>query len=181
MKASVYVATSLDGFIARENGDIDWLPEGSDGKGGEDYGYQAFIDSVDAIVMGRKTYELALSFDVWPYGAKPVVVLSSRSLAVPAHIAASVEAMSASPRDVLRLLAARGFHHFYIDGGRTIQGFLAEGLIQRLIITRVPILIGRGIPLFGPISHDLALRHVRTRAFDDGLVQSEYRVQGRQD
>lgn len=178
MKATVYIATSVDGFIARENGDIDWLPDKSDAGGSEDYGYQEFIDSVDAIVMGRNTYELALSFGSWPYGEKPVVILSSRQVDIPADIARTVESISVPPREVIRHLAERGFRHLYIDGGKTIQGFLSEGLIHQLIITKVSILIGTGISLFGPLPHDVRLRHLETRQFENGLAQSKYEVLG---
>lgn len=176
MTATVYIATSVDGFIARGDGGIDWLPPVGDAEGGEDYGYQEFIDSVDAIVMGRNTYELALSFGSWSYGEKPVVVLSSRQVEVPGSIAETVESMSAAPQEVVRRLAERGFRHLYVDGGKTIQGFLGEGLIHRLIITKIPILIGAGIPLFGPLPHDVRLRHLETRQFENGLVQTEYEV-----
>jgi dihydrofolate reductase len=179
MKASVYIATSLDGFIARANGALDWLPggEGED-AGDEDYGYQEFMDSVDCLVMGRKTYELVLSFDPWPYPDTPVVVLSTQPLEIPAHLAGAVEWMSGSPHEVARRLAERGAKHLYIDGGKTIQGFLAEGLIQQLIITKIPVLIGNGIPLFGPLPHDIKLRHIETRTFVNGLVQCRYEVAG---
>jgi dihydrofolate reductase len=177
MKASVFIATSVDGFIARPNGDIDWLPNGGNEDSEEDYGYQEFMESVDVLVMGRNTYELVLTFGSWPYGEKPVVVLSSRrQLNIPEHIAGTVESMSAPPREVVRRLAERGAKHLYIDGGKTIQGFLAEGLIQQLIITRVPILIGSGIPLFGSIPQDIKLRHIATRTFESGLVQTRYEV-----
>ncbi len=175
MKASVYIATSVDGFIARKNGDLDWLPDADDG---EDYGYQAFIDSVDAIVMGRNTYESVLSFGSWPYGDKPVMILSHRPVEIPNPIAETVESMSAPPQEVVRRLAERGFGHLYIDGGKTIQGFLREGLIHRLIVTTVPILLGSGIPLFGTLSHDVRLRHLTTLQFANGLVQSQYDVLG---
>lgn len=170
MRASVFIGTSLDGFIAREDGSLDWLPLGE----GEDYGYQAFIDTVDVIVMGRRTYETVLAFDAWPYGQKPVVVLSRGRVALPTAPVASVEWMSGEPADILRELERRGAGHLYVDGGDTIQRFLAAGAIQRLIITRIPILLGRGIPLFGPVRGDVRLRHVRTQAFASGLVQSEY-------
>lgn len=178
MKATVYIATSVDGFIAREDGGIDWLPGEDEAEGGEDYGYQEFIDSVDAIVMGRNTFELALSFGPWPYGEMPVIVLSSRQVDVPDAMARTVESMSATPQEVVRRLSERGFEHLYVDGGKTIQGFLHEGLIQRLIVMKVPVLIGAGIPLFGPLPHDVRLRHLETRQFENGLVQSEYEVLG---
>lgn len=176
MEATVYIATSLDGFIARKNGDIDWLPSGENAEGTEDYGYQEFIDSVDVLVMGRNTYELTLSFDSWPYGEKPVVVLSSKQVDIPNNIAKTVESMCASPQEVVSCLAERGFKHLYIDGGKTIQGFLSKGLIKQLIITKVPILIGTGIPLFSSLPHDVKLHHLETRQFENGLVQSKYEV-----
>lgn len=176
MKASVNIATSLDGFIARENGELDWLPSGGSGEGSEDYGYKAFVDTVDVLVMGRNTYEKVLTFDSWPYGKKPVVVLSHRPLDIPKSIAQSVESMSCTPAELISRLAARGAKHLYIDGGKTIQGFLNAGLIQRLIITRIPVLIGSGISLFGPLQRDIKLRHIETRSFSAGLVQSEYEV-----
>jgi dihydrofolate reductase len=171
MKASVFIATSLDGFIARANGDIDWLPAG----GGEEHGYEAFMATVDALVIGRKTYETVLAFDAWPYGEKPVFVLSTGTLA-PAPPGAVVEHMSGAPAEIVSQLAARGVRHVYVDGGITIQRFLQAQLIQRLIITRVPVIIGTGIPLFGAVQRDIVLRHVGTRQYASGLVQSEYEV-----
>ena len=175
MKASVYIAASLDGFIARRDGDIDWL--GEPPKDGEDYGYEQFINSVDFLVMGRNTYEKVLSFGQWPYTV-PVVVLASRPLDIPADIAAKVETMSGSPADIVAELAKRGAKHLYIDGGKTIQSFLDADLIQRLIIARIPILLGDGIPLFGPLQRDIKLQHVETHAFANGIVQSAYEVGG---
>lgn len=178
MKASVYIATSLDGFIARENGELDWLPvPGEDGTN-EDYGYKEFIDTVDFLVMGRHTYEKALTFGRWPYENRSVIVLSSRPVSIPESIKHFVESMSCSPSDLIGRLAERGARHLYVDGGRTIQSFLNAGLIQQLIITTVPVLIGSGIPLFGPLKRDIQLRHIETRQFDSGLVQSKYDVVG---
>lgn len=174
MKASVFVGTSVDGFIARSNGDLDWLPAG----GGEPHGYDEFIGSVDVIVIGRHTFETVLGFDTWPYGEKRVVVLSGGPVDLSTAIArgGSVEHMSGSPADIVSRLAARGAQHVYVDGGVTIQGFLRAGLIDRLVVTRVPVLIGDGIPLFGALPRDITLRHVATRSFPSGLVQSEYEV-----
>jgi dihydrofolate reductase len=171
MQASVFIATSLDGFIARPNGELDWLPPG----GGEEHGYEAFMATVDALVIGRKTFETVLAFETWPYGEKPVFVLSTGSLA-PAPPGAVVERMSGAPADIVSQLAARGIRHVYVDGGITIQRFLQAGLIQRLIITRIPVLLGAGIPLFGALQRDIVLRHVGTRQYASGLVQSEYVV-----
>ncbi len=171
-EASVFIGISVDGFIARANGDLDFLPPG----GGEEHGYREFIAGVDALVIGRNTFDKVLTFDEWPYGAKPVVVLSTRPIDSPVDPEAVVERMEGSPQDITARLAARGARHLYVDGGITIQRFLRAGLIQRLIITRVPVLIGSGIPLFGPLSRDITLRHVATRQYSSGLVQSEYLV-----
>jgi len=173
MKASVFIGTSVDGFIARPNGELDFLPPG----GGEPHGYEEFIHSVDALVIGRKTFETVLSFDTWPYGEKPVFVLSTRLLA-PVPAGAIVEHLSGDPVEIVSQLEARGIGHVYVDGGLTIQRFLRAGLIQRLIITRVPVLIGDGIPLFGSLPHDVRLHHIATRYYASGLVQSEYEVSG---
>jgi len=159
MKASVFVGTSLDGFMARINGALDFLPPG----GGEPHGYDEFMATVGALVIGRNTFDTVLTFDPWPYGKKPVFVLSTRALP-PVPPGAVVEQMSGTPAEVVLLLAARGIRHIYVDGGITIQRFLQAGLIQRLIVTRVPVLIGSGIPLFGPLQRDII------------LVQSEYAV-----
>jgi dihydrofolate reductase len=171
VKASVFIGTSVDGFIARPNGELDFLPPG----GGEPHGYDEFMLTVDALVIGRKTFETVLAFDEWPYGEKPVFVLSAHPLAPP-PAGAFVERMSGAPAEIVSQLAARGLRHVYVDGGITIQRFLEARLIQRLIITRVPVLIGSGIPLFGPLTRDIALKHVATRQYASGLVQSEYVV-----
>ena len=173
---SVYIATSLDGFIARKNGDLDWLPENEHDDSGEDYGYKAFMDSVDVLVMGRNTYEKVLTFGEWPYGDKKVVVLSNNLSKVPENLAEHVEIMSYSPKDLIRRLSERGAHHLYIDGGKTIQNFLNSGLINEITITKIPVLIGAGIPLFGELSNDIALQHIETKVFENGCVQSRYRV-----
>ncbi len=171
VKASVFIGTSVDGFIARANGDLDFLPPG----GGEPHGYDEFMVTVDALVIGRKTFETVLTFDTWPYAEKPAFVLSTRPLATP-PLGAVVERMSGPPADIVSQLAARGIRHIYVDGGVTIQRFLQAGLIQRLIITRVPVLIGTGVPLFGALPRDIPLKHVATRQYASGLVQSEYLV-----
>ena len=164
------VAVSLDGFIARTNGELDFLPADA-----EPHGYEELMASVDALVIGRNTFEIVLAFDAWPYGQKPVFVLSSRPLA-PTPPGAVVEHMSGAPADIVSQLGARGIRHIYVDGGITIQRFLEAGLVQRLIITRVPVLIGAGIPLFGSLQRDITLTHVTTRQYASGLVQSEYTV-----
>jgi dihydrofolate reductase len=173
MKITVFVGTSVDGFIARANGDLDFLPEG----GGEPHGYSEFIATVDAIVIGRNTFEKVLTFGDWPYGRRRVVVLSSRPVDLSLAIGGAVEQMAGPPAEIVSKLAASGAQHLYVDGGITIQRFLSAGLVQRLIITRVPVLIGDGIPLFGILPRDVRLRHVMTRHYPSGLVQSEYHIE----
>jgi dihydrofolate reductase len=172
MKVSVFVGVSVDGFIARRNGDLDFLEEG----GGEPHGYTEFIASVDALVIGRNTFEKVLTFDPWPYGDKRVVVLSSRPVDFSGVRGGVVEQMSGTPAEIVSKLAASGAGHLYVDGGITIQRFLRAGLVQRLVVTRVPVLIGDGIPLFGTLPGDVRLHHVATRHYASGLVQSEYKL-----
>lgn len=169
MTRTVFVGTSLDGFIARPDGAFDFLPT----DGGEPYGFAEFMATIDAIVMGRNTFEVVRPFPEWPYGDKRVVVLSTREVDLSA-VKGAVEQMSGTPQEIVDNLAATGAKNLYVDGGDTVQRFLRAGLIDRLIITRVPVLIGEGISLFGKVPHDVKLRHVATRAFDSGLVQSEY-------
>ena len=166
----MFVGASVDGFIARLDGALDFLPEAP-----EDHGYDEFFASVDALVVGRHTFETVLGFGAWAYGTKPVYVLSTRPLP-PVPAGAVVEHMSGAPADIVKELESRGVQHAYVDGGITIQRFLQAGLIQRLVVTRVPVLIGTGIPLFGALPRDVVLEHVRTRDFPSGLVQSEYAV-----
>jgi dihydrofolate reductase len=174
MKASVFVGMSVDGFIARRNGDFDFLPEG----GGEPHGYTEFMASVDVLVIGRHTFEKVLTLDSWPYAGKRVVVLSSHAINPAAAPGAVVEHMSGAPADIAARLDASGATHAYIDGGITVQRFLCAGLIQRLVVTRVPVLIGEGVPLFGLVPRDLRLRHILTTSYATGLVKSEYEVLG---
>jgi dihydrofolate reductase len=172
MTVSIFIGTSLDGFIARPNGALDFLPPG----GGEPHGYNEFIASVDALVIGRNTFETVLAFPEWPYGKKRVVVLSSKPLDFSKVRGGAVEQMSGTPAEIVAKLAVTGAHHLYVDGGITIQRFLRAGLVHRLVITRVPVLIGEGIPLFGTLPHDIRLHHVSTQHYPSGLVKSEYEV-----
>jgi len=180
VKASVYIASSVDGFIARENGELDWLP-GSDGVvdpelGSEDFGFQAFMDSVDALVMGRNTYELVMSLGQWPYGDIKVVVLSSSLQKLSDLAPDTVQLKSCSPLTLYQELADAGINHLYVDGGKTIQSFIAAGLINEITITTIPVLIASGISLFGDGSKDIKLRHLRTNSYKNGFVQSKYEV-----
>jgi len=174
MTVSVFVGTSLDGFIARRSGSFDFLPEG----GGEPHGYTEFMATVDAVVMGRNTWDVVLGLGAWPFADKRVVVLSTRPVDLTPAAGHPVEQMAGTPAEIVAKLAASGAHHLYVDGGITVQRFLQAGLVDRITITRVPVLIGDGIPLFGVLPRDVRLRHVATQQYKSGLVKSEYEVPG---
>lgn len=173
--AHVFIATSLDGFIARQDGDIGWLLQRDDPA--EDHGYLAFIADKDMIVMGRGSYETVLAFDTWPYDL-PVLVLSEqlRDAPVPEALQGKVRFSSQAPSEVMAELALQGVRRVYLDGGKLVQSFLRDGLIADMVITTVPVLIGAGRPLFGTLSQDIDLTLVSSRSFPSGLVQSTYRL-----
>ncbi|MFG0264511.1 MAG: dihydrofolate reductase family protein [Rhodopirellula sp. JB055] len=176
--ASVFIATSLDGFIARKDGNLDWLDEANASvPEGEDCGYNAFMSSVDVLVMGRNTYDKVRTFGPWPYGDTPVVVLSQNPIEFPDEMPACVTHSSESAIDLHRRLSEQGAKKLYIDGGVTVQRFLQAGLIKEIVITIIPILLGDGIPLFGSLERDIKLTHQSTKTFDCGFVQSTYSVQ----
>ena len=170
IRASAFIGTSLDGFIARPDGSLDWLMGANDEAPPEDLGYDAFVATVDVIVLGRATYDKVRTFPAWPYAKLPVRVLTTRPLEIPDELAPWLGAMSGAPAQVLATLERQGHRHAYVDGGRTIQGFLRAGCLDRIVVTRVPVLIGQGIPLFGPLDRDVALRHVETRALGGGAL-----------
>jgi dihydrofolate reductase len=175
MTGHVFIATSLDGYIARPDGDIGWLLARDDAR--EDHGYDAFIADKDAIVMGRGSYEKVATFETWPYD-RPVLVLS-RQLAgtpVPDRLRGKVRFADLAPRDAMRALEQDGARRVYVDGGQVVQAFLRAGLIDDMVITTVPVLIGAGRRLFGELSGDRDLALVASRSFPSGLVQSTYRV-----
>jgi dihydrofolate reductase len=176
-RCSVFIATSLDGFISRTDGRIDWLNEANSAvPPGEDCGYAQFMSTVDAIVMGRNTFEQVLSFAEWPYGSKPVIVMSRSLRSLPAHVSPTVSLSSEHPNSLVSRLASAGLRNLYIDGGLTIQSFLAENLIGEITITLIPVLLGTGKPLFGPLQNDVRLELLSSKAFEFGFVQSKYRV-----
>jgi dihydrofolate reductase len=178
---SVFLGMSVDGFIARLDGDITWLTGGADenagpddGEGG-DFGFAEFVSGIDALVMGRATYDVIAPFDEWPYEGKPVHVLST-TLRVGADPRITVHR---SFDDAVTALTAAGYQRLYVDGGRTVHQFLRAGLIADLTLSRVPVLIGTGHTPFGELVEDIPLEHVRTRTFTSGMVQSTYRVVSR--
>jgi len=174
VRCSVFIGTSLDGFIARKDGSIDWLPA-IDSK--NDFGFNEFFDNCDVIVMGRHTYEGVLKMAEWPYDKKRLIVLSHHELPVPDAVKTRVEVLNLSPEKVVKLLTDRGLRRVYVDGGRTIQSFLDANLIDDMTITTVPVLIGEGIPLFGPLKKDIKVTLLRSEGFtEEGYVQKVYRV-----
>ena len=170
MQCSVYIAASLDGFIARPDGGIDWLSIVE--RAGEDYGYRAFHESVDTVVVGRSTYNLALGFEPWPYAGKRCVVLTHEPPA-PRH---GEEFYSGAPRELCARLSEQGVRRAYVDGGAVIQQFLSAGLVTDLTVSFVPVLLGDGVRLFGITGGDILLELERSQSFPSGLVQVEYRV-----
>jgi dihydrofolate reductase len=168
-QCSVYIATSLDGFIARPDGGIDWLNPMM--QAGEDYGYQRFFASIDAIVFGRKTYETALGFDPWPYAGKRCVVLTHR----PIDARHGEERHDGPLAELVDRLGAEGVRRVYIDGGEVIRQFLAAGLVDDVTLSIVPVLLGEGLPLFRG-GAERWLRLVESRSYPSGLVQIEYRI-----
>jgi dihydrofolate reductase len=172
--AEVFIATSLDGFIARIDGDIGWLvsrpvPEG------EDFGYAAFMDGIGAMVMGRQSFDKALTFPEWPYTV-PVVVMSRTpgSVMVPAPLADRVRVTLATPEAILRDLGTQVGSRVYIDGGQIVRSFLAAGLIRRMIVTMIPVLLGEGRPLWGHRAGDIDLKLNAVRHWPNGFVQVDY-------
>jgi dihydrofolate reductase len=176
-KCSVFIATSLDGFIARPDGSIDWLNEANAlVPPGEDCGYGRFMAGIDALIMGRNTFEQVLTFGEWPYGETPVIVLSRSLTSLPAHLPGTVSLSAEEPLQLVQRLSADGMQHLYVDGGLTIQSFLAAGRIDEITLTLIPVLLGQGKPLFGSMAGDVHLQLLSSHAYDFGFVQNTYRV-----
>jgi dihydrofolate reductase len=171
MKTTVYVGTSLDGFLARKDGDIGWLMQFNNEEVHQSY--NDFIKNIDAIVIGRGTFETVLDFPEWPYNRK-VFVLSTTIKEIPSRLKDKATVLSMKPFELLTYLSKQGFSNLYIDGGNVIQSFLKEDLIDELIITQVPILIGTGISLFGDLEKDIQLTHRKTEVYSNGLVKNYY-------
>ncbi len=177
LKVSAFVAVSLDGFIARSEDELDWLDEANSCVSeGEDCGYNAFMDSVDILVMGRKTYEKVILFKQWPYLNKQVIVLSSKKIDIPEKLSKTVSYSFESPDELCQRLDKKGIKHIYVDGGVTIGRFLGEGLLDEITITLIPIVLGRGKSLFNDTYKDISFRHISTKTYDFGFVQIKYEV-----
>jgi len=176
IKLSVFIAVSLDGHIARLNGKLDFLETNSDRAKGEDYGYQSFIGSVDCIVMGRNTFEKVVSFPTWPYHNKRVIVLSRTWDQIPDQFVDLAELYSGKVELLTVELQNQGVRHVYVDGGITIQSFLQQNLLSEMTITTVPIILGKGISLFGMMRDEIKLKLDYIKSFDSDFVQTRYQL-----
>ncbi|OYU17448.1 MAG: deaminase [Rhodobacteraceae bacterium PARR1] len=174
--AEVFIATSLDGLIARADGGIDWLI-GRPVPEGEDFGYASFMQGIGALVMGRQSFDKALTFPEWPYPV-PVVVMSRSParITVPDHLRDRVQVTDAAPEAILSDLAAQGVARVYVDGGQVVRVFLRAGLIRRMVVTMIPVLLGEGRPLWGHGAGDIDLALVTARHWPNGFAQLEYRL-----
>ena len=174
MSNIVYIATSLDGYIADRDGGLDWL-QSIPNPDNLDFGWADFMDRIDALLMGRKTFDKVCSFDCdWPY-SKPVFVLSNSLKSVPENYKDKAEAISGPLSEVLKAIHQKGCKNLYIDGGMTIQSFLKEDLIDEMIITVIPILLGGGVPLFGELPEPMAFEYIKTEVLLNAMVQNHFR------
>lgn len=184
MKCSAFIATSVDGFIARKDGSVDWLHTAGNQDiemGNQtDMGFYDYLKTVDCLIMGRKTMEvianMKLTEDQWPYGNMPIVVLSSSLTETPESLAGKIRFFNGQLQDLLDQLEADGYHHAYIDGGTTIQQFINEKLMNEMTIARVPVLLGEGIPLFGKPGIEVRLTDAETKAYPNDFVQVKYQL-----
>ena len=174
MSNTVYIATSIDGYIAREDGSIDWLME-LPNPDKSDYGFSVFLERIDGIIMGRKTFETVLGFNEWPYTKPvPVFVLSNSLDELPGKLSGKVEIVRGELKRIIELLKEKRINNLYVDGGKTIQSFLKEDLIDEMVITRIPILLGSGIPLFNKNNLELEFEHAGTEVYNNMIVRSKY-------
>lgn len=184
MKCSVFIATSTDGYIAKEDGNVDWLhtagnPEADMGDQA-DMGFNDYISSVDCMIMGRKCMEVIANMNLtdeqWPYGDIRIITLSHTMRNPPSGVEGRVEMYSGDILELIAELEKSGFKHAYIDGGQTIQAFINLQLINEITITQVPILLGKGIPLFAETFKDIKLENCQAHAFPNDYIQLKYKV-----
>ncbi len=169
-KVSVYIATSIDGYIARKDGNLDWLQHGHTGD--EDYGFKKFIDSIDVLILGRNTYQFVSSFDEWPYKEKRVIVLSKTLN----EVRKETELYSGELPDLLVKLKSENVRHIWVDGGITSSKFIELGLVDEITISIISTILGSGIPLFSVMNRENSCRLVSSQAYPSGLVQLKYEV-----
>ena len=184
MRICAFIATSLDGFIARQNGEIDWLEHANAMvPKGEDCGFSAFYERMDCLVLGRKSFEKVLGFSFWPYGEKKTFVMTQKGIAIPPHLTERVIVTNKSPENLCKHISELGFQNIYIDGGQIIRAFLNAKLLNEITITRIPVLIHEGIPLFEKPPSDLRdqacdtwLKLSESRSWSFGFVQELWKV-----
>ncbi len=169
-KVSVYIAVSIDGYIAREGGEVDWLNQVHIGN--EDYGYALFFASIDVLILGRKTYEFVANLNEWLYQGKRVIVMS-RTLQ---NVCERAELFQGGPLELLQKLSKEGVKHCWVDGGVTITGFLRQGFVDQLIVSVIPTLLGSGIPLFNRVGKEIPCSLIASKSYPSGLVQLQYEV-----
>lgn len=174
---AVFIATSVNGFIARQDGDVAWLEEFDPLGIGEDGGFAEFFNQVDVLVMGRNTFEKVRTFNQWPYGQKPVIVMSTSLKEIPNDVSGNITLFAGEPTALIEFVMKKGYTQVYLDGGRLIQSFLQAGLVNQLTITRIPILLGRGIPLFGHINNDIRLKLIKTTVWQNGFIGEKYAIE----
>ncbi len=175
MKNTVYCATSLDGFIATKDHGVEFLESAGPAAEGEDYGWADFFGPIDALIMGRNTWDVFLGFNMWPYEDKKIIVLTNRDIPIPEDYRDKVSVASGTPADVMEHAHSLGYKNLYIDGGKVVQDFLRAGLVDDIYLTIIPVLIGEGIPLFGPLEGDIKLKTVKATSFENGIVQLHYK------
>lgn len=176
-KVSVFIATSLDGYIADENGSIDWLNNFNETvPRGEDCGYKIFIETVDTIVMGRKTFETVCEFDPWPYNIPVIVLSNQKNYIIPDHLKTKVTVSSERPNELIQRLASENIKHIYLDGGKTIQSFINGNLVDEVTVTIIPIILGGGCSLFGSLDKEVFLNKLGCYSYEFGCVQLKYQL-----
>lgn len=184
MKCSVFIATSVDGFIAKKDGSVDWLHTAGnpdvDMGSQADMGMNAYISSVDCMIMGRKCMDVISSMNLtpeqWPYGDIKIIVLSNTIKEAPTNMKDKVEMYSGDLKALVSRLENDGYKHAYIDGGTTIQAFINLKLINEITITKTPVLLGEGKPLFGKTFKDIKLEKAHAVAFPNDFIQLKYKV-----
>jgi dihydrofolate reductase len=174
MKSIVYIAQSLDGFIAGPDGELDWLQD-IDNPEGSDFGFSACMESIDALIMGRNTFEVVVTFDFWPY-TKPVFVASSSRKEIPSSLKDKAFLIQGTPKEMVAAMQAKGYSRLYVDGGILIQSFLKTGLIDELTVTTIPVLLGSGIRLFGHLEERIKLKLVNSEILANQLIKTTYQT-----
>lgn len=174
-KGYVFMASSLDGFVARQDNSLDWLMKY--GVDENDHSFEEFTKNIDVLVMGSGTFKTVLGFEQWPY-KMPVYVLSSRLTQddIPQSLQKQVTIKALNPKELMKFLYEKGLKKAYIDGGKLVQSFINDGLIKEITLTQIPILIGKGKRLFGELDKDIDLELINSKPMKFGFIQNHYKV-----